>query len=482
MIFTNIRYKMIISEYKKSQVIQAWLMGKSRETIASQFHISTGTVSNIVDQWRNMIGSYDATSLRELALGLKKSGSSSVQCLNGLRIINLINQLGIDEDHVYDFLNKLYLGCRDQGVQSYEVASLVKEINAFPEINSIKEIPGYIKERSSEKRKLDMEIYFARHELENLNSEKIRKKIEIQNLQKDLESFKEMNRNEQKDFLLFKDLKNELEKNNIFMQDFEQLINIIRIFKDDFKYQPIEILNEFSDIQNYRYLRDNKNRQLNEIQILIRNAQSQLDTYKQWISLYQKEEDALTSLQNMEFNLPDFTKLYSVLQDIALKYQIGIKEVKTKFFELLDQFVDSFSLHIEIAEKRNEVFVLENKINSKRKILKDQPELFSAVNDLLEKGYNESSSLSAFEIIKKDFLNGIPNDIKSYLEDLSKDLDKYKTRRNTIKSLDMKILIKKCQVDRLSSDKRNLERHPQIHRLSIDTMLNQIQDIQKALP
>jgi len=211
-----------ISEYTKSLVIQAWLMGKSRQTIASEFYISTGTVSNIIEQWRNVIGSYDAASLRELALRLKKAGTSPVQCLDGLRILNLINQLGIDEDHLCNFLNKLYIGCIDQGVQPDGVTSLVKVINAFPDINSIKEIPGYIKERSREKRKLDTEIYYARLELDNLKSEKQTEKQEIQNLQNDLESFKELNRNEQKDFLLFKDLKNELEKNNISMQNLEQ--------------------------------------------------------------------------------------------------------------------------------------------------------------------------------------------------------------------------------------------------------------------
>jgi hypothetical protein len=64
-----------------------------------------------------------------------------------------MNKLGIDEDHLCDFLNKLYRGCKDQGVQPYEVAKLIKGIKAFPEINSIKEIPGYIKERSREKKK-----------------------------------------------------------------------------------------------------------------------------------------------------------------------------------------------------------------------------------------------------------------------------------------------------------------------------------------
>jgi len=155
-------------------------MGKSRETITSEFHISTGTVSKIKEQLSIMIGSYDAVNLRELALGLKKSGASPVQCLDDLRILNLINQLDIDEDRLSDFLNKLYIGCIDQGVQPYEVASIVKVINAFPEINSIKEISKYISERSLEKIKLDKEIDLLKREIRNLNREKQSKRNEIQ--------------------------------------------------------------------------------------------------------------------------------------------------------------------------------------------------------------------------------------------------------------------------------------------------------------
>jgi hypothetical protein len=231
-----------ISSYTKSLVIQAWLTGKTRDKIASEYNMSTGTVSNIIAQWKNMIGSYDAASLRELGLGLKKIQISPVECITGLRILNLINQFAIDEDHLFDFLNKLYIGCKDQGVQPDDVAKLLKEIIAFPDVNSIKEIPTGIKKRRREKIELDMEIYHLSLEIENLKREKERMKIELHDLQNNLESFKQKNRNEQKDFLLFQDMKNELEKNNISIQDLESLINVIRIFKDDYNLQPIKIM------------------------------------------------------------------------------------------------------------------------------------------------------------------------------------------------------------------------------------------------
>jgi len=96
------------AEHIKSAVIDAWLMGKTRDNIASEFNVSTGTVSNIIEQWQNMIGVYDATNLRELGLALKKAGLTPSKCVDGLRITTILNQLGIDKDHFFDFVNKLY--------------------------------------------------------------------------------------------------------------------------------------------------------------------------------------------------------------------------------------------------------------------------------------------------------------------------------------------------------------------------------------
>ena len=79
------------------------MRGNSRDKIASEVNISTGSVSNIIEQWQNSIGAFDAKNLRELGLALKRTGISPIQCANGLRINNIINQIGIDEDHLLDF-------------------------------------------------------------------------------------------------------------------------------------------------------------------------------------------------------------------------------------------------------------------------------------------------------------------------------------------------------------------------------------------
>ena len=79
---------------------------KTRDEIAAEFNISTGSVSNIIKEWENRIGVFEANSLRKLGLALNKAGITPIQCVDGLRITNIIRQLGIDDDHLIRFFKK----------------------------------------------------------------------------------------------------------------------------------------------------------------------------------------------------------------------------------------------------------------------------------------------------------------------------------------------------------------------------------------
>ena len=63
----------------------------------------------------------------------------------------------------------------------------------------------------------------------------------------------------------------------------------------------------------------------------------------------------------------------------------------------------------------------------------------------------------AFKIFKTDLCNNMPYGDRTYLERLSKDLDKYPTVRDTLKGLNNKILLKKSHIDKLALVKSNLE-------------------------
>ena len=121
-------------------------------------------------------------------------------------------------------------------------------------------------------------------------------------------------------------------------------------------------------------------------------------------------------------------------------------------------FNDLLPLQKDILEKTNKISILDNEISSKRKIIEEsQPIVFSLLQNLLNEGLNEHDILMAFKIFKTDLCNNMPYGDRTYLERLSKDLNRYPTVRDTLEGLKNKILIKKSYIDKLVVLRFNLE-------------------------
>jgi hypothetical protein len=478
-------------EHIKSAVIDAWLMGgKTRDEIASEFNISTGSVSNIKQEWQNRIGVFEANNLRELGLALKKSGITPVQCTEGLRITNIIKQLGIDDDHLFDFLKKLYNESKEQRLLPADIIRLVKVINAYPEeINSLNDIPKNTQKRRQEKTKLDADIFYKKLEIQKLDHEKERKRQEIQDLHDDLESFRKKTQNEKKDFLLFKNVKEELKKHGIDIHVLEPLIDVMKIF-DEMNFRPLTIFSVFSDINAYRDLVENKDRGIKELESYIQDLKAICDNYEMKISSNEPIVQSLKQLENLGFNTSDIKNLEMAFLEISKKYSLNKKEIKIRYFRCMNYyFNDLLPLQKDIWEKINKISILDDEISSKRKVIEEsQPIVFSILQNLVNAGLNEHDILNVFKIFRTDLCNNMPYGNSTYLERLSKDLDKYRTVRDTLQSLNTKILIKKSHIDKLAVLKSNLEAF--LLSLGITTiyfysiiLLNalQVQQIQKNL-
>ena len=100
---------------------------------------------------------------------------------------------------------------------------------------------------------------------------------------------------------------------------------------------------------------------------------------------------------------------------------------------------------------------MDNEISLRRKVIESQPILFSILQFLISDGLNEHEILMAFQIFKTDLCNTRPYGDKTYLENLSKDLKKYPTVRDTLNGLDKNILVKKSDLEKLAVDKSTLE-------------------------
>ncbi len=83
-----------LSSTIKTLVIQQWLQGKPRNDIAAENGVSSGAVTNIVNEWRLKPGLAAADELRELAVTMKKVGITAAQCALGFRIATAMLRIG----------------------------------------------------------------------------------------------------------------------------------------------------------------------------------------------------------------------------------------------------------------------------------------------------------------------------------------------------------------------------------------------------
>jgi hypothetical protein len=78
----------------KQRVIAQYLQGVSRDTIAADNDIGTGTVSNIIDEWKKGVQNSDYESIRELSVFCKKQGVTLNTLASCIRLNNYIQSLG----------------------------------------------------------------------------------------------------------------------------------------------------------------------------------------------------------------------------------------------------------------------------------------------------------------------------------------------------------------------------------------------------
>jgi hypothetical protein len=168
---------------------------------------------------------------------------------------------------------------------------------------------------------------------------------------------------------------------------------------------------------------------------------------------------SLIQLENLGFDSSDIKNLKLIFSKISKKYGLNKKEIKIRFFRCMNYYFNNLlPLQKDIGEKINKISILDDEISSKRKLIEEsQPIVFSLLQYLINDGFNENGILMAFKIFKTDLLNKMPYGDKTYLQRLSKDIDRYPTVRDTLEGLNNNILIKKSSLEKLVVLVSNLE-------------------------
>ena len=105
--------------------------GIARDTIAANNDLSGGGVTNIINEWKQGLGSSVADELRELAVALKKIGITPAQCALGSRVTKIMINLGVKENGFEAFILDIYNRCKDLGLTPENIAFNLKDLLEF---------------------------------------------------------------------------------------------------------------------------------------------------------------------------------------------------------------------------------------------------------------------------------------------------------------------------------------------------------------
>jgi hypothetical protein len=161
----------------KLEVIRKWLEGKSRNKIANEIGIGAGTISGIIQEFRQNDPEFDL--LREVAVKLKNQGINIESFASLVRLREILNQIeGIDDHHhdqaadekIESLIVNLEVFCFKQNLSIKEFVTLVHNISWKAEILGVplENLPGHVKQLENKLHVITKQI--EQKELEKQNA------------------------------------------------------------------------------------------------------------------------------------------------------------------------------------------------------------------------------------------------------------------------------------------------------------------------
>jgi hypothetical protein len=104
-----------IPEPIRRKVIRQWLDGLSRQQIARDNQIGTGTVSEIIKEIKDKDSEAQIDLLRETAVMLRRQGLDINYFARSIRHKRRLDEIGLNEEQLEDFAVHLNVHCFKRG-------------------------------------------------------------------------------------------------------------------------------------------------------------------------------------------------------------------------------------------------------------------------------------------------------------------------------------------------------------------------------
>jgi FtsZ-binding cell division protein ZapB len=427
----------------KSLVIQQWLEGKPRDVIAAESSLSTGAVTNLVNEWRQALGLVTADELRDLAITLKKVGITPTQCAVGFRVAMIMSRIGVKEDNIEPFITDIYNRCKDLRMSPDNIADHLKDLIEFSKTTvPLSQIPSYIKQKEDEKTKLEKEIQKLKEEIGLLDLEKsdseTSRDILLQNERMTVAELR-----------WHSNVKAELGKHGIPVNDISEFVKTVNGIKQH-GYDPGVVTSEFSDYQSHinrhRMIKDS----LQGLENKYNNLNQQCSFLEQMVNSHSQAISVYKQLETMGFGLKELKLLWHTINEISAANEIPLHEAPQKFYkDIADQYDNKLGFESTIEKLQFELNNLSKEESRLRLILLAQPLIGPMLTQLIQSGGKEQDIINMVHLFERNSTSGII-DMQLFIAEL----DKYGSIKSAIQKL-------KQEEDKLSKDVVSLQTQKQ---------------------
>src|SRR5215204_3065187 len=435
----------------KSGIVYEWLRGNSRDKIAGIYNISSGGVTNIINEWSNNIGAYIAEDLRELSISLKKANITPMQCSIGFRVTKIMERLGITEDQFEFFMSDVYDRCQKLELSPDQIEKYLTETINISKIVYPSEIPNYINTKNIEIEELEKEIENKHETISKLNKEisilEENQKSLIENYNISLDAIK-----------WYRDIKKELTTMGIPFDEIPVFIDCLRQTMNE-GYDKNKLVEKFSQLDSYDKIieeqerRKQKNRK--DIELLNADKKNLEDhIYFTHLKISKNQE-----LENIGMGLKELKTIYKTIIELSKANNINPKEAIEQFFNDLNEYDDIISFKKKVEELKKEAATLNTQITNNRVILLSQQQIGITLQKLFQNGILENDIEDINSILVTGRFDYDSDKTIINKKTLLSDLAKYRDLKLVIKLLEQKQTELTNSMTELGNQKIELENY-----------------------
>ena len=382
-----------IPEAIKSKVIEQWLLGQSRDSIAKANNISTGAVSNIAKEYEERLGRDVLYGLREIGILLKREGITPVQCAIGFRIMKMFTDQRIDGEVAEHFVSGIFKECSRLEITPSKIVVHIEDLTKFSKEVRLPEIKDYINNKIVQEKELDDKKRQLSDDIAGLE-------LKMSQLEREYDLILEQSRRVEEGMKSYFSFKQELESQGISMtDDIPRFASTVRCIAE-YGYDPQRVIKEFNDTQYHQTKLRALQIAADEKQEDVSRLESQNSSLVRAISLHSSILNVYNELNNAGFGIEKLKVLHETIRKIAESNNISTGAAVDKFFKDTEtQYDAKLGFEAEMDRLKTEIQVLKEKRKKELERLRELPFVGPIILRLIQLGLTEDEILESSKML-----------------------------------------------------------------------------------